>query len=78
MLLTGEADYRTPKSDLASQNNIMSEQYYQALKFHTIDAAMVPLRRIPGTSLTRHQDLFIQSKKPVPLAVEIGNGNHLC
>ena len=39
MLLTGEADYRTPISE--------SEQYYQALKLRKIDAAMV---RIPGAS----------------------------
>ena len=39
MLLTGEADYRTPISE--------SEQYYQALKLQGIDAAMV---RIPGAS----------------------------
>lgn len=39
MLLTGEADYRTPISE--------SEQYYQALKLQNIDAAMV---RIPGAS----------------------------
>jgi len=39
MLLTGEADYRTPISE--------SEQYYQALKLLKIDAAMV---RIPGAS----------------------------
>jgi len=39
MLLTGEADYRTPISE--------SEQYYQALRLRGIDAAMV---RIPGAS----------------------------
>lgn len=39
MLLTGEADYRTPISE--------SEQYYQALKLQNVDAAMV---RIPGAS----------------------------
>ena len=39
MLLTGEADYRTPISE--------SEQYYQALKLRGIDAAMV---RIPNAS----------------------------
>lgn len=39
LLLTGEADYRTPISE--------SEQYYQALKLRGIDAAMV---RIPGAS----------------------------
>lgn len=39
MLLTGEADYRTPISE--------SEQYYQALKLQGVDAAMV---RIPGAS----------------------------
>jgi len=39
MLLTGEADYRTPISE--------SEQYYQALKLRKVDAAMV---RIPGAS----------------------------
>jgi dipeptidyl aminopeptidase/acylaminoacyl peptidase len=39
MLLTGEADYRTPISE--------SEQYYQALKLRGVDTAMV---RIPGAS----------------------------
>ncbi len=39
MLLTGEADYRTPISE--------SEQYYQALKLRQVDTAMV---RIPGAS----------------------------
>lgn len=39
MLLTGEADYRTPMSE--------SEQYYQALKLRGVDAALV---RIPGAS----------------------------
>lgn len=39
MLLTGEADYRTPMSE--------SEQYYQALKLRKIDAALV---RIPEAS----------------------------
>ena len=39
MLLTGEADYRTPMSE--------SEQYYQALKLRKIDTALV---RIPGAS----------------------------
>jgi dipeptidyl aminopeptidase/acylaminoacyl peptidase len=39
MLLTGEADYRTPISE--------SEQYYQALKLQNVDSAMV---RIPGAS----------------------------
>lgn len=39
MLLTGEADYRTPMSE--------SEQYYQALKIRRIDTALV---RIPGAS----------------------------
>ncbi|MCG8436011.1 MAG: prolyl oligopeptidase family serine peptidase, partial [Gammaproteobacteria bacterium] len=37
MVLTGEADYRTPMSE--------SEQYYQALKLRKIDSALV---RIPG------------------------------
>ena len=39
MLLTGEADYRTPMSE--------TEQYYQALKHRGIDTLMV---RIPGAS----------------------------
>jgi dipeptidyl aminopeptidase/acylaminoacyl peptidase len=39
MLLTGEADYRTPISE--------TEQYYQALKLRNIDSVMV---RIPGAS----------------------------
>ncbi|MFQ5506819.1 MAG: S9 family peptidase [Planctomycetota bacterium] len=39
MLLTGEADYRTPMSE--------SEQYYQALKLRKIETALV---RIPGAS----------------------------
>jgi acylaminoacyl-peptidase len=39
MLLTGEADYRTPISE--------SEQYYQALQLRGIDTALV---RIPGAS----------------------------
>ena len=39
MLLTGEADYRTPISE--------SEQYYQALKLRRIDTTLV---RIPGAS----------------------------
>ena len=39
MLLTGEADYRTPMSE--------TEQYYQALKHRKIDTMMV---RIPGAS----------------------------
>ena len=39
MLLTGEADYRTPISE--------SEQYYQALKLRHVDTALV---RVPGAS----------------------------
>ncbi len=39
MLITGEADYRTPMSE--------TEQYYQALKHRGIDTLMV---RIPGAS----------------------------
>ena len=39
MLLTGEADYRTPMSE--------SEQYYQALKIRKIDTVLV---RIPDAS----------------------------
>jgi dipeptidyl aminopeptidase/acylaminoacyl peptidase len=39
MLLTGEADHRTPISE--------SEQYYQALKLRGVDTALV---RIPGAS----------------------------
>ncbi|BFT29011.1 S9 family peptidase [Alteromonas sp. D210916BOD_24] len=39
LLLTGEADYRTPISE--------SEQFYQALKLQNVDAAMV---RLPGAS----------------------------
>lgn len=39
MVLTGEADYRTPMSE--------SEQFYQALKLERVDAALV---RIPGAS----------------------------
>ena len=39
MLITGEADYRTPISE--------SEQYYQALRLQRVDAALV---RIPGAS----------------------------
>jgi acylaminoacyl-peptidase len=39
MLLTGEADLRTPIGE--------SEQYYQALKLRKIDTALV---RIPGAS----------------------------
>ncbi len=39
MLLTGEADYRTPMSE--------SEQFYQALKLRQVDTMLVP---IPGAS----------------------------
>ena len=39
MLLTGEADYRTPMSE--------SEQYYQALKLRKVDTLLV---RIPEAS----------------------------
>jgi dipeptidyl aminopeptidase/acylaminoacyl peptidase len=39
MLLTGEADYRTPMSE--------TEQYYQALQLQKVDSAMV---RIPGAN----------------------------
>ncbi|MBU3021222.1 S9 family peptidase [Aestuariibacter sp. A3R04] len=39
LLLTGEADYRTPISE--------SEQFYQALRLQKVDAAMV---RLPGAS----------------------------
>ncbi len=39
MLLTGEADYRTPISE--------SEQYYQALRLRKVESVMV---RIPGAS----------------------------
>ncbi|WCL54221.1 S9 family peptidase [Gimibacter soli] len=39
MIMTGEVDYRTPMSE--------TEQYYQALKYRKIDAAMV---KIPGAS----------------------------
>jgi dipeptidyl aminopeptidase/acylaminoacyl peptidase len=37
MLITGEADHRTPMSE--------TEQFYQALKLRDVDAALV---RIPG------------------------------
>ena len=37
LLITGEADYRTPMSE--------TEQYYQALKLRGVEAAMV---RVPG------------------------------
>lgn len=37
MLLTGEADHRTPMSE--------SEQYYQALKLRKVEAVLV---RVPG------------------------------
>lgn len=43
MLLTGEADFRTPISE--------TEQYYQALQLRGIDTAMV---RIPGASHAIH------------------------
>ncbi len=43
LLLTGEADYRTPISE--------TEQYYQALQLLGIDSAMV---RIPGASHALH------------------------
>jgi acylaminoacyl-peptidase len=39
MLLTGEADYRTPMSE--------AEQFYQALKLRKVDTALV---RVPGAS----------------------------
>ena len=39
MLLTGEADYRTPISE--------SEQFYQALKLRKVDTKLI---RIPGAS----------------------------
>ncbi len=39
MLLTGEADYRTPISE--------SEQYYQALRLRKVESVMV---RIPAAS----------------------------
>jgi acylaminoacyl-peptidase len=39
MVITGEADYRTPISE--------SEQYYQALKLRRVDTALV---RVPGAS----------------------------
>jgi dipeptidyl aminopeptidase/acylaminoacyl peptidase len=39
MLLTGEADHRTPIAE--------TEQYYQALKLRGVDAAMV---RVPGAT----------------------------
>jgi dipeptidyl aminopeptidase/acylaminoacyl peptidase len=39
MILTGEADYRTPISE--------TEQYYQALKLRRVDAALV---RLPEAS----------------------------
>ena len=39
MLLTGEADYRTPMSE--------TEQYYQALRLQGVESVMV---RIPGAS----------------------------
>lgn len=39
LLLTGEADYRTPISE--------SEQFYQALRLQNVDAAMI---RLPGAS----------------------------
>jgi dipeptidyl aminopeptidase/acylaminoacyl peptidase len=38
MLMTGEADHRTPISE--------AEQFYQALKLRKIDAALV---RVPGS-----------------------------
>jgi dipeptidyl aminopeptidase/acylaminoacyl peptidase len=39
MLMTGEADYRTPSSE--------AEQFYQALKLRKIDTALV---RVPNAS----------------------------
>jgi dipeptidyl aminopeptidase/acylaminoacyl peptidase len=39
MVMTGEADFRTPISE--------SEQYYQALKLRRVDTALV---RVPGAS----------------------------
>ena len=43
LLITGEADYRTPISE--------TEQYYQALQLLGVDSAMV---RIPGASHALH------------------------
>ncbi len=50
MLLTGEADYRTPISE--------SEQYYQALKLRGIDTAMVRVPEAPHFIAGRPSNLI--------------------
>lgn len=50
MLLTGEADYRTPISE--------SEQYYQALKLQGVDTAMVRIPDAPHGIYKRPSNLM--------------------
>ncbi len=50
MLLTGEADYRTPISE--------SEQYYQALKLQGVDSAMVRVPDAPHGIYSRPSNLI--------------------
>ena len=50
MLLTGEADYRTPMSE--------SEQYYQALKLVGVDTAMVRVPDAPHGIYNRPSNLM--------------------
>lgn len=50
MLLTGEADYRTPISE--------SEQYYQALKLQGVDTAMVRVPDAPHGIYSRPSNLI--------------------
>ena len=50
MLLTGEADYRTPISE--------SEQFYQALQLRGIDTAMVRVPEAPHGIARRPSNLI--------------------
>ena len=50
MLLTGEADYRTPMSE--------TEQYYQALQLRDIDTAMVRIPEAPHGIAGRPSNLI--------------------
>jgi acylaminoacyl-peptidase len=50
MLLTGEADHRTPISE--------SEQFYQALKLQKVDAALVRIPDAPHGIANRPSNLI--------------------
>jgi dipeptidyl aminopeptidase/acylaminoacyl peptidase len=54
MLLTGEADYRTPMAE--------TEQYYQALKLRKVDAMMVRVPDVPHGIVDRPSNLIAKAQ----------------